>query len=167
MPVHRGNLSELTLGIAGMAFAIWYGLGALDLLGGFSPTYLSPGLVPLLVSGILALLFATYTLINAIEAWNARRGKPSSTLDQDPGKESNWRTLFLLVGLTGLYTLGIHQLGFLIATPPYILLVLHFCGVRLAHRPTQPLFWSIGITIGLYVIFHEVFGVPVPGIGGR
>ncbi len=67
----------------------------------------------------------------------------------------------LLLALFAAYVVGMVQLGFLLVTPPFVVIVMLFTGSR---KWGEILITSVVVTAVVYFVFHQFFRVPLPGI---
>ena len=118
---------------------------ALPLRGPGGP---GPGFVPLLLSGVLALL-GILLLLQA-----APRGART-----EPRREPGWRQAGLVVGLLAVYVGALAHLGYATATLPFVGLGVWLCGGR---SPLLVAGTAVGFTVTAWLVLGVLFGVPLP-----
>jgi putative tricarboxylic transport membrane protein len=114
------------------------------------PIGLSPADYPRVIAVGLIILGA----IQAIQGW--RKGSPS--LKELYPSGAIWRMLGLVV-ITYVYIQLLDILGFSIASPLFLLVVMYYFGVR---RPVTMIAIAVLLTLIIYLIFRVAFHVPLP-----
>jgi hypothetical protein len=112
-----------------------------------SPAGPGPAFVPLLLSGLLALL----GLALLVEGARATGGEPA----HEPGVGQ----AALSLGLLALYVLALAHLGYFPATLPFVLLAMWRCGAR---SPLLVIGTAVGFTLTVWVVLGVLLGVPLP-----
>jgi hypothetical protein len=135
-------LARVCVPLAVLAVAgVWaWGASSLPLRGPGGP---GPGLVPLLLSGVLALL--GLLLLRSTDA----PARP------EPG----WSQAGLVVGLLALYVVALAHVGYVLATLSFVGLGVWRCGGR---SPWLVAGTSVGLTAAAWLVLGKLFGVPLP-----
>jgi|GEM_PF-6941854 len=161
------DVQALGLGVCGLVYAGWYTAQAWSLLR-HGPWYQSPGLFPTLVGVSLLLLFGLFGARGLLRGRVRGKGMPVATSGSEEvlarGAAVGGKGPALFTALSGVYVLLMPVFGFLLVTPLYTLTVLWLCGIE--RRWGWALAWGGGVSLALYGLFHLVFRVPLPGIGG-
>jgi len=118
---------------------------ALPLRGPGGP---GPGLVPLLLSGVLGLL-GLLLLLRSMHGGTEAPARP------EPG----WSQAGLVVGLLALYLAALAHVGYVLATLPFVGLGVWRCGGR---SPWLVAGTSAGLTAAAWLVLGWLFGVPLP-----
>ncbi|HEY7366255.1 MAG TPA: tripartite tricarboxylate transporter TctB family protein [Methylomirabilota bacterium] len=127
----------------GAAWA-WLARG-LPVLGPEGP---GPAFVPLLLCGLLALL----GLLLLIQS-------PSAGSDSERPQGPGWKQAAGVLGLLALYVTALAQLGYFLATLPFVVAAMWLCGAR---SPLLVLGAAAGFTLGVWVVLTVLFAVPLP-----
>lgn len=146
---HRAG-ADAVIALALLAFAGVYAWLALRLPERDIPGSVGLAFVPLLLAGLLALLAALLL----------RHGLSGSRLPAPPEAEiPGWGRAGAVVGLMVLYVLAMTRMGFLLATPPYLAIMMWQAGAR---RPGLIALAAVGMTAAIRVVFSTLFAVPLP-----
>jgi putative tricarboxylic transport membrane protein len=121
---------------------------------------LGPKAFPALVGGGLILA----ALLLLLETWKKRRTVGSAAVAPRPAAEKtdDRHVALLLAGMvawTALYYFWFERLGYLIATPLFILGLLSYFNRR---RHATNVAVAAGFTIVVYLLFSTLLGVPLP-----
>lgn len=145
-------LTRLGVPLAVLAVAVaWAWLAsALPLRGPGGP---GPGFVPLLLSGVLALLGLLLLLQAAL-----------SETPAGPRPGPGWRQAGLVLGLLAAYVGALAHLGYATATLPFAGLGVWLCGAR---SPLLLAGTAVGLTVAAWLVLGVLFGVPLPGAPWR
>lgn len=117
---------------------------------------LGPKAFPALVGGGLILA----ALLLLLETWKKRGTGTAAAVAPRPAEEKH--VALLLTGMaawTALYYFWFERLGYLIATPLFILGLLSYFNRR---RHATNLAVAAGFTIVVYLLFSTLLGVPLP-----
>lgn len=138
--------------LALFAFALGYFLTALPLRMGRAATP-GPGLVPLVIGGLLLLCTAAHLVATLARS----RARPSAGAAGPRGKDR--RAIAGVLASTIVYPLVLEPLKFLVATAgvALVLLVLLRSG-----RPLVALFQAVGMAVVAFVVFARLLGVALP-----
>ncbi|NPV69716.1 MAG: hypothetical protein HPY55_03585 [Firmicutes bacterium] len=139
----QDRILGITVALTG-AYAVYHGMGFSAEKGVLA----SAGALPVLV-GLLLLGLGVSVAIKT-------RGKSS-------GFEGHWQRLLYFGLLTAAYILGLSHLGFIMATPPYLLVLLALTGDRPKKaRIYAGLALAVIMTAGTYALFDKVFRLLLP-----
>ena len=107
-----------------------------------------PGVVPLLLAAVLAVL----GLALLLQAWHA-------DAETGPRPGPGWRQAGLVVGLLALYVAALAHVGYVSATLPFLGLGVWLCGGR---SPLLVVATAVGFTVLVWIVLGALFGVPLP-----
>jgi len=144
-----GGRRELGLGLLLILLAIGYGWLAFGLPVRALKEVVGPDFFPKLLSGLLILL-AFPLLVRGL----SRRGDASATEATD-----HWPRAGLVIGLMLVYVWALPRLGFLLATPLYLAVMIRLAGAR---RWPAIAGAALAITALIFVSFATLFAVPLP-----
>ncbi len=116
---------------------------------------LGPRAFPALIGGGLVLS----GLLLFLETWKKRRLAASPVEPRSAEQKHVPLLLAAMVAWTALYYLSFDRLGYLIATPLFILGLLSYFNRR---RHVANLAVAAGFTIVVYLLFSTLLGVPLP-----
>ena len=117
---------------------------------------LGPRAFPALIGGGLVLS----GLLLFLEIWTKRRRTADAVAEPRSAEQKHVALLLLaMVGWTALYYVSFDRLGYLIATPLFILGLLCYFNRR---RHVVNLAVAAGFTIVVYLLFSTLLGVPLP-----
>jgi putative tricarboxylic transport membrane protein len=111
-----------------------------------------PALIPRMVAAVLV-------LAAAIIAWRALTGR-SSAVEQPVAPRERGRIVAATLLTVGL-ALALDRIGFL---PAAILYLAGFALILGASRPLPLLGFSVGLPVGMYLLFDRLLRVPLPDI---
>ncbi len=115
-----------------------------------------PGFYPHLIAGIMILL-AVLLLIQTIRSPAASRNEASSF---QPGKLKPYAAMLSLI----LYIFLMNRLGFISTSIVFMLLLTClFFGKDFRHHLLSSVCIAIGVSVGIWVLFHNLLKVPLPG----
>lgn len=119
----------------------------------------SGGVARVLAVAIIAL--SGYLVLHRLFTWLRYRGRlvPGEGSADDPVAPATWQRAFKVFTLLAAYVLGVKFVGYLLATPFFLLMGLWVMDVRGAARLAGI---AIGYTVGSYALFVGVFGVLLP-----
>jgi len=107
-----------------------------------------PAFVPLLLTGVLALLGL------GLLASGLKRGGLGPA-----GRGPGWLAAVLVIGLLAVYTAAVARVGFLLVTPVYVALAAWQCGAR---SPRTIGATAVGLTLAVWLLLVRLFRVPLP-----
>lgn len=167
MPSRAEGRKELITGLAVGAFTAVYLVKTLDLpRSGATASDIGPKIYPLVVCALLAA--STLALVGQGARRSRRaRGEPGPPAAPAAAREpSHWWRLAGMIAATAVYLNVLEPLGFLIATALYLAAALYaadglgrYRGARLV---LAPLGFGVATSIGIYVLFDALLGVPLP-----
>lgn len=134
-------MSDRIFGAIGVLLAIGYAFSALIIKESFLSDAVGPKAFPLIIAAILGLSSAVIAL--------------------KPDASPQWPSLMRLAELAGatvvlvLYAELLPVLGFVIATAA----ASAYLAWRLGSHPLESLLVGVGVSLGIYVIFHLVLGL--------
>lgn len=114
--------------------------------GGFTPREW-----PLILSS-LGVAMSLWLVIEAIA------GNPWQRDELEAATATGWRNLILTGVVAIAYVVGWGLIGFIIPTALFLLALLLVYGVR---SPVALIGFSVGVTAGIYLVFHQVLRVPL------
>jgi putative tricarboxylic transport membrane protein len=152
----RALRADLILGIIVVVAAAIYLVMDSQLRSARIGDPLGPKAFPALVGGGLILS----AILLFIETWKKRRALEDTRVKPRTAEEKH--VFLLLVGMviwTGVYYFFFERLGYLIATPLFIIGLLSYFNRR---RYVTNLSVAIGFTAVVYLLFSILLGVPLP-----
>ncbi|MCB1507591.1 MAG: tripartite tricarboxylate transporter TctB family protein [Hyphomicrobiaceae bacterium] len=134
-------MSDRILGAFGLALAIFYAWAALQIQESFLSDEVGPKTFPLIIATILGLSSIAIFI------------KP----DPDPTWPPMARIVEILAAVVVmfLYAMFLRQVGFVIATA----VASAYLSWRLGSSPLMSLPIGVAISVGIYVVFHLIFGL--------
>lgn len=141
--------ADIVIALVLLAFAGAYAWLALRLPERNIPGSVGLAFVPLLLAGLLAFL------AGLLAVHGLRGPSPPAPPEDMPG----WGQATAVVGLMVLYILAMTRIGFLLATPPYLVMTMWQAGAR---RPGFIALTAVGMTAAIWVVFTTLFAVPLP-----
>lgn len=133
--------SDRVFGAVGLALAGFYVWQATQIELGFSSDPLGPRSFPIIIGGVMALA-SVYPLVRP---------------DPRPDWPAGGRLLEIAFAVAVLvaYALALPQVGFVLATAVAAAIL----SWRLGSRPLGAALAGIGISVGIYVVFHLILGL--------
>ncbi|SOD99651.1 tripartite tricarboxylate transporter TctB family protein [Caenispirillum bisanense] len=133
--------SDRVFGLVGLALAGFYVWQATQIELGFSSDPLGPRSFPIIIGGVMALA-SVYPLVRP---------------DPRPDWPAAGRLLEIALAVAVLvaYALALPQVGFVLATAVAAAIL----SWRLGSRPLGAVLAGIGISVGIYVVFHLILGL--------
>ncbi len=147
---------DIVLGVTLVVLAaIWTWLVIDTIPPGFGDGEIGARAFPL-AFGIILLALAALLLVRLAMRSNANRTGPTDAELSEP-TSLKWGAALLLLVEIGLYGFLLEKIGFVLATPVIVLLVM-FVNLRV-RSVTKLLAMSLGLTVGCWVIFEKVLGI--------
>ncbi|GAW33651.1 tripartite tricarboxylate transporter TctB family protein [Roseovarius sp. A-2] len=122
---------------------------------GFGDGEVGPRAFPM-AFGLILTVFSAILLMTRI-ATGAETALAEASEDQDIPNRLDWGSALLVLGQIVLYGFLLEKIGFLLATPVVVLLVMI---VSLRVRSLRKLLgMSLGLTVGCWLIFEKLLGI--------
>lgn len=118
-----------------------------------------PAFMPVLVSfaiGALALLLLVTSIVRV-----TRQKEEQLVLDPRQLFRENEKIVYIFLA-TGLYILGISQLGYLVSTPIFMVLVYYIVVRSWNRRSWQVVAGYVIFTLLIYLVFEQFLQIPLP-----
>lgn len=143
-------LSSLLLVLAG----VWIWLVATTIPGGWGHGDIGPRAFPLSFGIALAVLSGGLFLRSILTRADARN---AATDDAEPPQKIYWIPAVLVLVQISLYGFLMQTVGFVIATPIIILMIML---INLRERSIKKILaMALGITLGCWVVFEKLLGI--------
>jgi putative tricarboxylic transport membrane protein len=151
---------DLAVAVAFTAFGAWIILQATAIKSGMMRDPIGPRTAFYVTGGILA-IGGIILIVRSLRSWDwtASHIIPSEGVEDEAAYPASARRAFLLIGACMFYGLTFDPLGYLIATPLFIVVSLLILGER--SRLGIPTI-AILFTAITYVVFAQSLGVRVP-----
>ena len=148
------------IGLAGFYWSKWDALPAMPLAAGFGP-----GFFPAIITGFLVFV----SILELIRVFSSHRKSTIEDQANHAAEEtfSGWRVAGKDLLATGVLVAGV--IGYAVLTPvlgfiPAAILMLVWLSLLMGLKPLwRSVLFSIVAAFGLYLVFHEFFGVSFPG----
>lgn len=161
-PTHGGmdKRVDLVVAVAFLAFGMWLFWSSTQIPQGSVDDAIGSGGV----ARVLALLIIALSgslVVRRLVTWGRERGVkvPDEGTADDPVAPASTARGFAVFASLVAYVAGTQFLGYLIATPLFLILALRLMEVR---APLRLVGIAVGYTVGSFVLFVGVFGVLLP-----
>lgn len=113
------------------------------------------------VLAILVMVLSGYLVVRRLSSWRRYPGSlvPTEGSSDDQVAPASTARAFGVLAALAAYVLAIQYAGYLVGTPPFLLVGLWLMQVR---SPVKLAAIALGYTIGSYALFVGVFGVLLP-----
>ena len=151
---------DLTVAAGFLAFGIWLLVASFQIPQGSVPDSIGSGGVARVLA-VVIILAAGYLVGRRVVAWRRTAGVtvPADGSTDNPDHPASARPGLGMFGLLVAYAIGVHYLGYPIATPIFVAVALFVMGVNSWLRLVSI---SVLYTIASYALFVGVFGVLLP-----
>ncbi len=142
-------LGALLIALSLVVYALMYDFPSGSIAEGMGPAFM-PGIL------IVTLVLLSMILIIDALVRRKKRNRPSGTISSILGP--NLKSPGILILIVSIYLFSLNSLGFLIATPAFVLFTMITTGASLK----SGILMGIGLTGLVYVVFALALKVPLP-----
>lgn len=141
-----------------IAFAVGYLWLSQD-IPSFSDRAYGPAFMPVVVGTAILVLAVLLLVASIVRA--RREGEQKLVLNAGQLFRENEKVLYIFIA-TGLYVLAVTFLGYLIATPLFMLLVYYVVVRSWGRRPWLIVLGYLAFSVLIYVVFEQALQIPLP-----